>query len=70
MTLRFRCHSLTFYLVFGWFVNLASTFGALTWMTIAYSHMWVIRIHLVRFQLTSFIQLFYGGTQSTWKIKR
>jgi amino acid transporter len=24
--------------VFGWFVNLASTFGALTWMTIAYSH--------------------------------
>jgi yeast amino acid transporter len=25
--------------VFGWFVNLVSTFGALTWMTILYSHM-------------------------------
>jgi amino acid transporter len=24
--------------VFGWFVNLVSTFGALTWMTILYSH--------------------------------
>lgn len=29
--------------VFGWFVNLVSTFGALTWMTIAYSH-----IHFMR----------------------
>lgn len=26
-------------LVFGWFVNLVSTFGALTWMAILYSHM-------------------------------
>ncbi|KDR81565.1 hypothetical protein GALMADRAFT_239589 [Galerina marginata CBS 339.88] len=25
--------------VFGWFVNLVSTFGALTWMTILYSHL-------------------------------
>lgn len=27
--------------VFGWFVNLVSTFGALTWLVILYSHMWV-----------------------------
>jgi len=25
--------------VFGWFVNLVSTFGAITWMCICYSHM-------------------------------
>lgn len=25
--------------VFGWFVNLVSTFGALTWLAIVYSHM-------------------------------
>ncbi|KAF9005606.1 dicarbixylic amino acid permease [Cyathus striatus] len=29
--------------VFGWFVNLVSTFGALTWMTIAYSHISFMR---------------------------
>lgn len=29
--------------VFGWFVNLVSTFGALTWMTILYSHMRFMR---------------------------
>lgn len=28
-----------FYTVFGWFVNLVSTFGAITWMCIAYTHM-------------------------------
>ena len=32
--------SLTFgLLVFGWFVNLVSAFGALTWMCIVFSHM-------------------------------
>lgn len=27
--------------VFGWFVNLVSTAGALTWLTIVFSHMYV-----------------------------
>jgi len=29
--------------VFGWFVNLVSTFGAITWMCIAYSHIAFMR---------------------------
>jgi len=29
--------------VFGWFVNLVSTFGALTWMTIVYSHIYFMK---------------------------
>lgn len=31
--------ALKFLPVFGWFVNLVSTFGALTWLSILYSHM-------------------------------
>jgi amino acid transporter len=27
------------HLVFGWFVNLVSTFGAITWMCIVWTHM-------------------------------
>lgn len=29
-------------LVFTWFVNLVSTFGAITWMCVSYSHMYVV----------------------------
>lgn len=56
-------------LVFTYFVNLVSTFGAIAWMCIAYTHMWVDRPFWTPYPIW-LVQIVYEGIESSRYLAR